>query len=141
MHFMNPGFFICAVRWTLDWLACEYKADYNPALLKKDGLKRIQLQRVSQQLGRRRRPLPDLQELIDSGRAMEAGALCITPTRPFTRARTIPGRRACTAFYKGGSFPALLYGGIRTVLNKGPCWALGFRTREEAFRCARPHVQ
>lgn len=124
MHFMNPGFFICAVRWTLDWLACEYKADYNPALLKKDGLKRIQLQRVSQQLGRRRRPLPDLQELIDSGRAMEAGALCITPT-----------------FYKGGSFPALLYGGIRTVLNKGPCWALGFRTREEAFRCARPHVQ
>ena len=83
MPFMTPVFSIFAVRWTLDWLACEYKADYNPELLKKDGLKRIQLQRVSQQLGRRRRPIPDLQELIDSGRAMEAGALCITPTRPY----------------------------------------------------------
>lgn len=65
------------MRWVLDWLSHEpaYKEFYTQQMRRKDSLKRIQLKRISHQLGQRRRPLPDLQELIDSGRAMEAGAL------------------------------------------------------------------
>ena len=79
MHFAHCNVFLLfAVRWVLDWLAHEpaYKEFYTPEKRRKDNLKRLQLKRIAQQLGQRHRPLPDLQELIDTGRAMEAG-VCI----------------------------------------------------------------
>lgn len=64
-----------AVRWVLDWLKQDpvYKNSYTPEMLNEDSLKRVQLARLSRQLGRRRPPLPDLQQLIDDGRALAAG--------------------------------------------------------------------
>lgn len=60
-----------SIKWVLEFL--KGNESYTVDMLTRHTAQLSQLREINKQLGVRRRPLPDLQELIEAGRALEAG--------------------------------------------------------------------
>ena len=66
-----------AVRKVLDWLEASAGDTYTTEQRMRDVAQREQLRQISLQLGGRRRPIPDLDQLRAQGRALYAGKLVV----------------------------------------------------------------
>ena len=100
-----------------------------------------QLREIKLQLGVRRRPLPDLQQLMDAGRALEAGKLhCWWPTRRASRLlETLPTHKQLPAAGNLAAYsPASLPHRYRLLMMAPPSCRRGSRHDGEHCCAARP---
>ena len=71
-----------AVLWAMEFVRVSLapRGTYTPVLTRRAELMELRLRQLGQALGERRRPLPDISQLMDEGKAMTAGAWLWLPS-------------------------------------------------------------